>query len=385
MTTLAVLLADRISDWAAKGEIVDGYLNPLDRFDTVHIVLCNDDNPDPEVVQRLVGTAQLHVHNVPSGMRTFLATAGWRPTLLRRWAEPGIRILADAAPDIVRCSGTRLNAYLACLARRRLGIPYVVSVHTILDPRLKPALSIRDRIVFTASLSIERSALREADRVLPVYGSIVPKLEAWGVTRHEVVLNAVGETEPKSSWSLDPAAVRAIAVQRQLPGKDPTPIVEALAPLHHVHLELVGDGPLHPRIVQRIGELGMASRVTVLPSLPNEIVLEHMRQADMLLYASDFPELSKACIEAGLIGLPAIVSRALAPVPELGDGHAMLVDGSPESFRDAVAQLVDSSTLREGLGRSFLAYAREHWPPAAAELRLVAIYDEVMAEPRRAC
>ena len=61
---LMVMVPDRLSELLTKGEIVDRYYNPGEVFDEVHIVMFNDDKPDPALVQRTVGSARLVLHNV---------------------------------------------------------------------------------------------------------------------------------------------------------------------------------------------------------------------------------------------------------------------------------------------------------------------------------
>ena len=55
--SIIVAFTEAISEWIAKGEVVDRYFNPGDLFDDVHVLLTNDDTPDPEAVQRMSGRA----------------------------------------------------------------------------------------------------------------------------------------------------------------------------------------------------------------------------------------------------------------------------------------------------------------------------------------
>ena len=77
MSKLLVLIPDRLSDILAKGEIQPRYYNPGEVFDEVHILSTTVDNPDRDLLQRMVGRARLHLH--------FHADD---PTLIGSW--PGI-------------------------------------------------------------------------------------------------------------------------------------------------------------------------------------------------------------------------------------------------------------------------------------------------------
>src|SRR5262249_42459748 len=124
--TLMVIVPDRLSEIASKGEIVPRYYNPGNLFRHVHLVMTNDDHVAPEQVRAMVGDAEVTVHSFASGAHTFVRTAGWRPFLLRRWADPIVDLARRVRPALVRCHGNDLNAFAASEIKRRLGIPYVV-------------------------------------------------------------------------------------------------------------------------------------------------------------------------------------------------------------------------------------------------------------------
>jgi hypothetical protein len=62
---LLVIVPDRLSDIAGKGEVQPAYYNPGELFDEVHILMTNDDRPPIEPLQYMVGRAKLFVHNSP--------------------------------------------------------------------------------------------------------------------------------------------------------------------------------------------------------------------------------------------------------------------------------------------------------------------------------
>ena len=118
---LLVLITDRLTQLINKGEVTDRYYNPGDLFTDVHLVLCNDDAPDPRALQRMVGTARLTVHTLPAGISLFARTIGWRPTLLKNWAAGAVTLAREVRPSLVRCHGASINAYAALMIRRALG------------------------------------------------------------------------------------------------------------------------------------------------------------------------------------------------------------------------------------------------------------------------
>jgi hypothetical protein len=88
MKRLMIIVPDRISDLIGKGEITERYYNPGDYFEEVHLVVTNDDRPDPASVQKTVGRARPFVHNLPDSRSMFLPSLGWRPTRQWSWQSP---------------------------------------------------------------------------------------------------------------------------------------------------------------------------------------------------------------------------------------------------------------------------------------------------------
>jgi glycosyltransferase involved in cell wall biosynthesis len=384
--TLMVIVPDRLSELASKGEMVPRYYNPGNLFRHVHLVMSTADTVDPERVRAMVGDAELTVHSFAGGIKTFLRTAGWRPRLLRRWADPIVALARQIRPSLVRCHGNSLNAFAASEIKRRLGIPYAVSLHTNPDVdhfRGRSATTLKRRILGRALEAVEIIGIQRADFVLPVYTPIVPYLRKHGVARWEVVYNAVGHTvRPKEDYAITRGQVRAICVGRQQSQeKDPSPIIEAVADLPEVHLTLVGNGDLHQALQDKVAALGIGDRVTFHAGLPNDQVLELCSWSDFMVYSSHYYELSKGCIEAALAGLPAILNdRGGDPAAELVGDHFLLVADTRDAYRTAMRRMIDDDAFRERLGRTARAHAVEHWAPERMEQRIVEIYRDLLGE-----
>src|SRR5690242_19526301 len=172
-----VLIPDALSELVSKGEVTDRYYNPSDLFREVHIVLTNHDRPAPSDIQPMVGTAQLHVHNLPIDPSLFRRTLGWQPRLLRSWARDAVGLARELQPQLIRCHGAHLNAFAAAEIRRLAGVRYVVSLHTNPDElrdRAKGSGDLRARVALQASTAVERIALSHADCVVCVYHFIEP-------------------------------------------------------------------------------------------------------------------------------------------------------------------------------------------------------------------
>jgi glycosyltransferase involved in cell wall biosynthesis len=275
-----------------------------------------------------------------------------------------------------------LNALLAAFIRESLGIPYVVSLHINRDEDIRRrAVTWQERLQSRALDALERTALRAADRVLPVYRPIVPYLERLGVTRYEVIYNVLdaGNLRPKTDYRLhDPAKI--LNVGRQFADKNPDHLIGALSRLQRAELTLVGDGPYHDRLREQAERSGLADRVRFVRSTANDALCRMLGDFDLFAVHSEYWELSKAVIEASLSGLPVVVNRRRGePVPELIGDHVRLVENTVEGYADALSSLIVDDRSRENLGRAAAAHAWERWAPAKMEARVAAIYRDLMS------
>jgi glycosyltransferase involved in cell wall biosynthesis len=376
-TRMLVLPAAAIAPSVNQGEVVARYYNPGDVFDEIHFVLHPGDTPDQERLARMAGRARVVIHSLRCGVRgAFFSSLGWRPTLLGGWAEQFVEIAASVRPHLVRCWGGHLNAYAALEIRKRLGIPYAVSIHTTPDPAIaRRFFSRRQRLLDACAAAAARTGLRGADVVMPVYGAILPWLGANGITRAELAYNFVGGgiLERKAAYG-GQSLLQVITLGRMVPGKDPGPIVEAMAALPGHRLTVIGDGPLLPGLRACARQLGLGDRVTFTGAMANEDICRALARADMVALRTHYRELSKATMEAMLVGLPVVINReAVGNVPELMDDSVMACADHADGFARALAALSDDA-VRERLGRRAAALAWERWSPERAEERQAAVH-----------
>ena len=386
--SLILIFSEIVSEWIAKGEVIDRYLNPGDLFGELHVVLTNRDELDPEAVRRLAGRAKVTVHNFPLPRRSMIRTAGWRPQLLKRWAGPIVDLAEQVRPSLVRTHGARHNALAASEIKRRLGIPYVVSLHVNPDADVRGRkLPWAERVQEEAIRGVQRYTLRRADLVLPVYEPIVPYLERLGVTRYEVAYNVinVSSLREKDDYALaDPA--RIVSVGRQFEAKNPEQLIRAVASMPDARLTLIGGGPLNAHLRQLAASLEGGERIEFHTALSNDEVCARLAASDVFATHTEYWEISKAVLEALLTGLPVVLNeRSGPPVPELAGGLCVVTDDTPEAWRATLEELLGDHEHRERLGRNAREHARSRWHPEQTEARFVELYERVMAgaAPRR--
>lgn len=384
---LMVIIPDRLSEIAGKGEVIERYYNPGNVFDEVHIVMTNDDMPDKTLVQKTVGAATLYVHNLPGSPRLFIKSLGWRPWLLGDFANQAIELARKVGPSLIRCHGAHLNGFVAARIKATLNIPYVLSLHINPDEDVRGrAANWKNTLEGKARKSLEKIALDHADLVMPVYKPIVPYLERLGITHYEVCYNALNPLylAAKNNYALhDP--VRVISVGRQFREKNPDNLIRAAAQIPNVHLTIVGDGPYHDYLHKIAAECGMEARMTFHRALANDELCRRLPEFDIFAVHTEYWEISKSVLEPLLTGLPAIINKRLGkPVPELTDDICLLVENSVESYYAALSKLIKDHEFREQLARRAYRHARENWSPAVAEAKFANIYRRFMLGNGRA-
>lgn len=382
MSSLLVIIPDRLSDIIAKGELQPNYYNPGQVFDDVHILMCNDDKPDLMALQYLVGNAKLTLHNCPDD----LTLVGRRPQFLadfrlRRWAQQGVKIARAIQPSLIRCHGADWNTYLASRIKAELGTAYVVSLH--INPDVNPVrryigtkLTSAQRRHNNFYNHIEQEGLRNADLVMPVYRAILPYLKRLNVERVEVCYNVLNSKHlrTKTSYSLGSPA-RIIYVGRLFEEKNPDNIMRALVRLPSTLFTIVGDGPIRPRLEQLAADLGIAERVIFRPAVTNDKLCELLAEQDIFAVHTEYWEISKSVLEALLTGLPIIINRRSGePVPELASDFTRIVENTEEAYFLALNELLTDHEARAALGQRALTHARGYWDPSITEAKYASIY-----------
>jgi L-malate glycosyltransferase len=380
---LMVIIPESLSSLISKGEITSRYYNPGELFREVHLVLTNEDHPDPEIVQKTVGGAKLVLHNLPTSHQLFKKTLGWRPFFLRSWANRAVALAREVKPSLIRCHDVHLNAFAASRIKTALGIPYVVSLH--INPELdirrhkKNVVGWRDYVRLRASIAIEKEALRHADCAVCVYRFIEDYAREFGARWVETIYNVINPDHltPKNDYRLS-KPVRVVVPGRQFSMKDPSPVIAAVAELPSVHCTLIGDGVYHDRLEALAARLGVLDRCEFRRSVPNDELCATLKDYDILVSVNDFGGVSKVELEAAHVGLPILTNaHPLEREPEVLGSNCMVVNGDSGSIRDGLRTLMDREDLRRTLGTR-LRESVSHIRSDRMEAAYVALYRGIL-------
>lgn len=388
MSQLLVIIPDQLTQIVEKGELQPRYYNPGNLFHDVAILMTNADRPPIEPLRYLVGDANLTLHNHPDDLT--LPQQRWqrwwhRP--LKQWAEPGVAIARSLAPSLIRCHGADWNVYLAHRIKRALRVPYVVSLH--INPDVNPPRRYRGMELTEAQRAhnafyeyVERTGLRDADLVMPVYRPIVPYLERMGVRRYEVCYNVLNGNHLRQKHVYAAGRpFRIVCVGRLIAEKNPENIIRAVGRLPGATLTIVGDGAERDRLVELVRSLELIERVEFLPAVSNDELCAMLPAFDLFAVHTEYWELNKSVLEALLTGLPVVINRRVTgpAVPELeGADFVRFVDNSVDGYLNAIQQLMTDDAAREALGRRAFQHAQAHWAPAITEAKVAGIYQRLV-------
>ncbi|MGI9124754.1 MAG: glycosyltransferase family 4 protein [Mycobacterium sp.] len=286
-------------------------------------------------------------------------------------ARIGLGPLRHARPDVVIDSQNGLPF----LARLAFGRRVVVLVHHChrdqwpvagprlgrfgwwVESRLSPRLHRRNQYV-TVSLPSARD------------------LADLGVDsgRVAVVRNGLDEAPATTLTEQRSATPRVVVLSRLVPHKQIEDALEAVAELRtrvpDLHLDVVGGGWWHDRLVQRAAQLGIQDAVTFHGHVDEDTKHAVVQHSWVHILPSAKEGWGLAVIEAAQHGVPTIGYRSSGGLTDsIVDGvTGLLVDG----YGDLVCgleQLLDDAVLREELGAKAAARSAEFsWAQSAAAM-----------------
>jgi glycosyltransferase involved in cell wall biosynthesis len=125
-------------------------------------------------------------------------------------------------------------------------------------------------------------------------------------------------------------------------------LLEAIAQLPDVAIDVVGDGPLLQVLRERAAELGAEARTVFHGYLGEEGIRRRLAESDVFVMTSFAEGLPVVLMEALAAGVPAVATR-IAGIPELiedGVTGFLVPPSEPVATANAVRRLLDDADLR---------------------------------------
>jgi glycosyltransferase involved in cell wall biosynthesis len=312
--------------------------------------------------------------------------AGWVAHTLA--TTPHFLRLAKRA-DILHAQ-TFASAVPGMLAKRRHGLPLVITLHTSHFLKLAKKPSWR---------RVLRRIIRSADWLLAASEEI--RDVALGIHPHpraEALTNGVdtelfsprhglsSRSEEVGGWLSERRLRRRLIVPRRLFEKNGVEHFVRAVPMirREVEIEalLVGDGPERGRLEALAAELGVADIVRFVGSRPNEEMPRLLSEADVAVFPSLMEATSVAALEAMSCGVPVAASR-VGGLPEIVDETVgtLFEPADPPSLASAVTALLRRAELRQ-VGLTARARVAASWSVERLARRHLEIYETLLREKR---
>jgi len=184
----------------------------------------------------------------------------------------------------------------------------------------------------------------------------------WGVAPDDPVVAFVGRLAPEKNLSLLERAFAGIAAREP-----------------RAKLLLVGDGPLHAALRERLPQAVLAGQRR------GDDLAAHYASADLFLFPSLTETFGNVTTEAMASGLPVVAfdHAAAAQLIEHGESGLLVPYGDAEAFRTAALELGLSRARRLALGRAARARAQlQDWDEVTG--RFEAVLVQALVAQRRA-
>jgi len=345
---LCVFPNDALIAYYNKGEIKDRYFNPDNLFDEIHVISFVNEDVDEEKVKQVAGNAIFKIHCV--GDINLLN--------MRKKKETVKEIIKKINPNVIRTYNPLVNGWIATYCSKKLGIPLVVSLHGEYD-RFRHMIKKQNfkqylKLLYTSKF-IEPIVLRNADRVICVYKTIIPYAKKMGAKKIDLIYNRV-DLSKFSKHTTKNKIPLIITVGRLIKQKNHEIIIRAIVGLN-VNLLIIGDGNDFERLENLVKNLGLKDRVTFKRHIPHSEIHEVYKLADIFALAmrTDLESLPIPVLEAMASGLPIIIPKPVSSNEdeELGDG-VILVDNKPEAFNEALAKIISDQLFSDNLSKKTL-------------------------------
>ena len=272
---------------------------------------------------------------------------------------------------------------VAGLARWRLGIPAIATLHTLERPDGLNRHSLR--------LWLMQRVLSNAhDRVICLSPAIRDIAARHGLGRAPLVALANGIPLPaadlpargmRQSFGIPTGVplIATVAVLRPPKGIDilvaAMPAIRAAVP--DARLLIVGDGSERARLEEMAARPDLAGAVSFAGY--RDDVADILREADLFVLPTLWDALPTMVIEAMAASLPVVASRVGGLPDMLRDGieGALVEAGRPDALAAAIIPILRDPVLRAAMGKAARLRAEQEFSLQGQVGRLAALYDEV--------
>ena len=148
-------------------------------------------------------------------------------------------------------------------------------------------------------------------------------------------------------------------------------------------LSMVGTGPELEALRARAREAGLSDLVAVEPSMPYEVLLDRMEQAQVLLFTSGYEEgwgaVLNDAMDAGCAVVASDAAGSTSYLIENGKNGYSYPTGEVDAAAELVEKLLSDDALRARIGANAYRTIAETWNCDAAAQRLLSLAEAIRA------
>lgn len=286
-----------------------------------------------------------------------------------------VRLFAELQPDVVHAHVGAVSPFAWSAARcaTRLGLPLVVSVHSMWDATT--------RALYRA-LAAAYGWPRWPMIVAPVSRAAAAFVDdvCGGQVAIEIVPNGLdmtvwrgADSMPRPTASAPGAAVHVVAVGRLAPRKRALPLLHLLRAAAErigsdvgLRVTIVGDGPAEPLMQQYLSRHGMTGWVDLAGRLDREQLPALLASADIFVAPAVREAFGLAALEARVAGVPVVARRDTGVADFVVDGYNGILADDDEGLAEGIARLAVHPALRHRI-----ATTNRREPPDASSWPVV--------------
>jgi glycosyltransferase involved in cell wall biosynthesis len=291
--------------------------------------------------------------------------------LLPRGAAAGLEgLLREAEVLHLHAPWTPSNLQVA-KAARRVGTPYVLSIHGMLDDWSMAQKSLKKRVFLAVA---GNGLLRGAAAVHCTAEAELDQAARWFDRAKGVVLPYLFDVAPferlaEREVATDSQRPKLLFLSRVHPKTGVERLLEAAGVLRRrgIDCDVIVAGPGENDYLTRLSELaaseGVRERVQFAGMVRGAEKLAAYQSADLFVLPTSQENFGLVLLEALACGTPVVTTKGVDIWTELEGAGASIVDASPERLADAIAALLRDRGALKALGRRGRAWVFERYEP----------------------
>lgn len=274
-------------------------------------------------------------------------------------------------PDIIHAHFTEIGAMAVKLSSKK-HIPLVLTEHSsaIVEANMRKGIRNCALYVYPKCVKVIAVSNALASRIYEiskVKASVIHNIVDTGVFRHEK-----NEKEREE--------YRYIAVGSLVEEKNHVLLIEAFAEQYKsdkkIRLNIVGEGPLHQMLNNKIQELGVSDAVQLLGFKSREEISQLFAISDCFVLSSQIETFGVVCIEAMAAGLPVVATKCGGPEEYVNEDVGVLVEADKLCLAQGMRDVKEHSSMYDP--KKISMFATSHFSGEFIGNQIKELYREIL-------